>query len=346
MFTSMLMASLTVFALETGPQVAPSTASTVDSATSIERALIERACGIPYTPWADEAAQQCFSDHLLTLRADFGRDLSKLSIADRKAVDTACLDLRRPEKQDVYVDCLSGQLAAIRDRQHRQSGVAQDSAVDAAIAPALSVAVELPGGQTSSWRRALIGGVIVTLVTATAGLGFLAMRPRQTRRTCRVCGVDSQGADLCAPCRHEAAEAMKREAAERIRNATLPEEKPRPEHVAEAERVEISAPPDVGLVIPPAIEDYVNEPAEAPAEVGADAPAADHVEARDDMAFDPYVVLGVPRDAGQDAIRAGYEFARKRYDPAQVTFLGYDAQEHFRLKAESVERAYQMLSAP
>jgi preprotein translocase subunit Sec63 len=60
--------------------------------------------------------------------------------------------------------------------------------------------------------------------------------------------------------------------------------------------------------------------------------------------FDPYVVLGVPHDAGLDDIRTGYEQARTKYDPDLVSHLGDEARAHFNAKSESVERAYQLLS--
>ena len=60
--------------------------------------------------------------------------------------------------------------------------------------------------------------------------------------------------------------------------------------------------------------------------------------------FDPYVVLGVPSEAGPDAIRAAYQEAMTKYDPKLVEFLGDEAQAHFKTKAQSIERAFHMLS--
>ena len=60
--------------------------------------------------------------------------------------------------------------------------------------------------------------------------------------------------------------------------------------------------------------------------------------------FDPHTVLGVPHDAGLEDIRAAYEQAKTKYDPDLVSHLGDEARAHFQTKAESVERAYQMLS--
>ena len=63
------------------------------------------------------------------------------------------------------------------------------------------------------------------------------------------------------------------------------------------------------------------------------------------MNRDPYEVLGVPRDASKDAIQSAYLEAKAKYDVDQVSHLGMDLQDHFRLKAQAVERAYQMLTS-
>jgi preprotein translocase subunit Sec63 len=63
-----------------------------------------------------------------------------------------------------------------------------------------------------------------------------------------------------------------------------------------------------------------------------------------DAVFDPYVVLGVSRTAGQNDVHVAYEQARSKYDPDLVSHLGDDARAHFQAKAQSVERAYQMLT--
>src|SRR5262249_129015 len=60
--------------------------------------------------------------------------------------------------------------------------------------------------------------------------------------------------------------------------------------------------------------------------------------------FDPYAVLGVPRDTRPEAVRAAYEQARLKYNEDSVAHLGVEVQEHFRAKAEEIDRAYQMLA--
>jgi hypothetical protein len=60
--------------------------------------------------------------------------------------------------------------------------------------------------------------------------------------------------------------------------------------------------------------------------------------------FDPYAVLGVPRDASKEDILAAYQQAKVKYDPDQVTHLSAEVQEHFKVKALEVDRAHQKLS--
>ena len=60
--------------------------------------------------------------------------------------------------------------------------------------------------------------------------------------------------------------------------------------------------------------------------------------------FDPYTVLGVPRGASTEDIGVAYQEAKLKYDPDQVTHLSVDVQQHFKAKAQAVERAYQSLS--
>ncbi len=60
--------------------------------------------------------------------------------------------------------------------------------------------------------------------------------------------------------------------------------------------------------------------------------------------FEPYSVLGVARDATQEDIRAAYQEARLKYNADNVTHLGAELQEHFKVKAQAVERAYQQLT--
>jgi DnaJ-class molecular chaperone len=55
-------------------------------------------------------------------------------------------------------------------------------------------------------------------------------------------------------------------------------------------------------------------------------------------------VLGVSFEAGREKIRSAYEESKARYDPELVSYLGDEAQARFRLKADEVERAFQILT--
>jgi len=80
-----------------------------------------------------------------------------------------------------------------------------------------------------------------------------------------------------------------------------------------------------------------------PVDVGPPAEAAVASSAAEEL-FDPYVILGVPRQISQGEIRAAYEEARLKYDPEGVSHLGDEVQAHYKAKAQAVERAYLMLA--
>ena len=60
-------------------------------------------------------------------------------------------------------------------------------------------------------------------------------------------------------------------------------------------------------------------------------------------ALDPYAVLGVPRDSSVEKIRSAYKEANLKYNMDQVAHLSDELQQHFKVKAQAVERAYQIL---
>jgi hypothetical protein len=64
--------------------------------TAIEEALIEHACGAlrPAGTLENDIYLACRNRQLLSLRTDFGRDLRRLSAAQRRTIDTACSGLR------------------------------------------------------------------------------------------------------------------------------------------------------------------------------------------------------------------------------------------------------------
>ena len=89
---SALIGPLAVLALAMGAQ---NDAAEAPVPTAIERALMDRACiGTETTSAESYAHRECIDAKLLSLRADFGRDLSRLSAADRRRIDAACNRLR------------------------------------------------------------------------------------------------------------------------------------------------------------------------------------------------------------------------------------------------------------
>ena len=59
--------------------------------------------------------------------------------------------------------------------------------------------------------------------------------------------------------------------------------------------------------------------------------------------FDPYEVLGVPRDAGQDQIREAYHRASQQYHPDKVAHLGEELQELAARKFLDIQKAWETL---
>jgi DnaJ-domain-containing protein 1 len=60
-------------------------------------------------------------------------------------------------------------------------------------------------------------------------------------------------------------------------------------------------------------------------------------EARD--AFNPYVVLGVRRNASQDEIKRAHREMMAKYHPDKVSYLGDEFQEMAKAKAVDINRA-------
>ena len=82
-----LMAPLTVLAFGMGLQTGAPESSVP---TAIEQALIEHRCRTTVAAGApgSDAYQECPGVQLLSLRTDFGRDLSRLSAAERRSIDS------------------------------------------------------------------------------------------------------------------------------------------------------------------------------------------------------------------------------------------------------------------
>jgi hypothetical protein len=326
--------------------------SNPDASTAIEQALIEHACQsqLPGIAGAD-AYRECLSARLRSLRADFGRDLTKVSVADRQALDAACGNTRQAEGRQAYLECLTVQLVSIRNRRsNANAGASQQSPVLFPPDPAENVqsaSLVIPESEPSSSRFPLwIGVALVALVVAGGG-AFMAVKGRRQTRKCRACGADvPEGGDLCSKCRHEAAEALRHAAAERADLARAQVEQQRRQNEREEELRSRRAREEEDARLRQEMEARQREESrrqlEEEQEESRRRSRAAALDAEEK--FDPYVTLGVPGDAGKEAIDAACEAGRLKYAPEHVAHLGPELQEHYKRKAEAVERAYRILS--
>src|SRR5262245_3790367 len=311
-----LIASWALLAVAAAPQ---EKASDAPPPSPIEQALMEHVCS--GRPTGEPAIYQaCLNGQLESLRSDFGIDLKGLAPVERKALDSGCTPLRMD--REAYVRCLSGQLIALRNRRNRSKQPAPSETLPPApaqpdlqaitdAAPVVTQAVSRPSSQTAVlW----FGAVVATLVVAGGG-AFLARKPRSREMPktlkCRVCGNVPESGDLCQQCRHEAAEAVRRAAAERaaeqrVRERASEEEERHQNAVAEAARLQRIRHEEAARVQQEkqerqqALARQEEERRQQEDEARVERQAAD----TPDDEFDPHDVLGVPRGASLALIRA------------------------------------------
>jgi hypothetical protein len=329
-------------------------------ASPIEQALIEQACSTPPAIAIDaDKHDECLHAKLASLRADFGRDLGRLSSGDRRRIDAACEQIRGAEGREGYLTCLASQLATLQVRLNRgRSAAAEPAAVAVASleAPVVNIAAPAPSssGSSPSGTWVVVGLTLATLSAAAIGLFFAVKARPRAAHVCRVCGTSVEGAgDLCASCRREAAEAIRRAAAERTERQHAHDDQERCQREQEEEERRRLA---------QEAEDAREQQREL-ARQGEEAVLRVEEEARrrdalsdqvepprvphsedDDAVFDPYRVLAVPHDANADVIRTAYNQAKSRYDLGEVEGLGDEIKQHYSLKAQEVDRAFQMLA--
>ena len=191
----------------------------------IEHALVEYLCRTVQRPAmiGTDAYQSCYASQLAQLRAPFGRKLSTLTAADRKAIDGLCGDFQATRGRDAYLACLHEQLVSIRTR--RGLGFLFEAPLvtpQAAVQPNPLVASPAPMEQPTSTLWWWIAGIVV-LAGGAGGAAFVVVkrRPVPQHHTCRGCGAPLPAAgDLCADCRHDAAEARRRASAVRVEDAS------------------------------------------------------------------------------------------------------------------------------
>jgi hypothetical protein len=216
----------------------------------------------------------------------------------------------------------------------------------------VSQAVSQPSSQSSVlW----FGAIVATLVVAGGG-AFLARKPRAREAPkalkCRVCGNVPESGDMCQPCRHEAADAVRRAAAERAeeqraRERASEEEERHQSELAEAVRLQAIRHEAAARlrheeqIRQQELARQEEERRQREDEARARRQAAD---APDDE-FDPHDVLGVPKGASVEQIRAAHEEAKAKYDPnLAVDFGGAELQAYFEAKTKAVDRAFELLT--
>jgi hypothetical protein len=338
-----LTAPLTTMALAQEPQV-----GTPDPAppTALEQALIERICSAT----SIEAHQVCLSSQLNSLRADFGRDLTRLSSSERRTLDSVCNRIRTEQGREAYLDCLRTQLGAMRNSRRPAT---KPAAPDAPALPPASTSEPSPSPAppASSLSAVRIAAALVTLFVAAGG-ALLAVKARRAAprdrgggpSKCRFCGEEVREAgDLCQKCRREAADALRRAAAERADHERALQEEPlrRREDEEEQRRQKAQQEEEARLQL---VEDARQRAETARQREEEEARQRSQAAVVVEEVFDPYAVLDLPKGASREAIDAAYLEARAKYDQDNVSHLGMDLQEHFKLKAKAVERAYQMLT--
>ena len=148
--------------------------------------------------------------------------------------------------------------------------------------------------------------------------------------------------DLCADCRHDAADARRRAVVEQADQERRHEEQQRRDAEGEEEEARRASVRREEMRRAQAEEERRQQE-----ERERRLRAARHVEREEaSTEFDPYLILGIEADATADRVQAAYEAAQARYDPREYEHFGIELQEHFKAKAAAVERAYAMLALP
>jgi hypothetical protein len=159
-----------------------------------------------------------------------------------------------------------------------------------------------------------------------------------------------ESGSLCIACRREAAEEVRRAAAERAtqeraqddyacrerEELELREQQARLEDEDRLRQQELTRQREEE-------EARLREEQEKEKKAEAHRPAAAATPAAAEVVPEeltgPWTVLGVASNAGPDEIYAAYQQAKAKYDPDFVCFLGNDAQEHFKNKAQAIDAA-------
>jgi DnaJ-domain-containing protein 1 len=331
-----------VLALGIGLQPPPDAAV----ATLLEQAVVEQRCGglRGVTAMDTEAHEECLRSELASLRGDFGRDLTRLAPTDRRAIDAVCSKIDRSIMREAYIKCLSDQLAVVHNRRTRATpapAAPAEPPVQAAVAPAPSVAPPPPPAVPIVW---IAGGIVALL--GVGGIAFFVVKSRKPTHTCRVCGQEVAAAGaLCQKCRHEAAEALRSAAHERAEQERAQAEAQRQQKDQEEEHArKVAHQMEAARLQQEEEARHQAERRQEEARLEEEARARHESGNVADDGASPYAILGVAEGADADLVRRAYDEAIKKYDPTLVADMGLELQEHFKAKAEAVERAYRAIA--
>jgi hypothetical protein len=337
--------ALATAALDAQPQAPP---ADQPPPSAIGEALVEHGCGAMHPPGTLEtgAYLDCRRNRLLYLRTEFGRDLRRLSAAERRAIDTACRDLRASRGQDAYVGCLTTQLASLPGHGKTKPDTVGGDAV-LPVPPPVSPPPVAPA--SSRLSGVWIGAALIVLIAGGAGALFVRTRTRRAVGACRTCGAAlAERGDLCQKCRHEAAETLRRASTERADQVRAEEDAKRREAERESEQQQRAREDTARRRELDAAHAAQAREREEDAQRRREDDAwrqrqIDATAASDE--FDAHAVLEVPRDASAAAIEAAYQAARAKYDLELVADLGVELQDHYKRKGQAVQRAYEILAA-
>ena len=194
-------------------------------------------------------------------------------------------------------------------------------------------------------------------IVAGAGAAFggfhLKKQLSRVEPTCQRCGAVLKAAgSLCPPCRHEMGLAAKQAIADRAAEKHAEDARRRTEQQQAEERqrlAEAEAAQEQQRLeeTKSRLERDARERPHAAARPPEAAPVgADPHEIAEIVETDPFKILGVSREATPAEIDAAYRECSKKYDEASVAHFGDAVRQHYRAKAEAVERAYAALAAP
>jgi hypothetical protein len=322
--------------------------------TAIEQAIAEYRCTAAQTAGTQAASvyDVCLSGQFDSLRGDFGRNLSRLSPGERRTIDTICNKVPASVDREAYVKCLSDQLVVLRNRRGPASPPAAAAAAAASAATDTSSPESVPAASAPVSAKSsmpMMIGVTLVVLLAAGGVAWFTMKSRRRSHKCRTCGQPVESGDLCSKCRHDAADALRHAAVQRAQQEQAQQDEQRRQREQEEELARRRAFEREDAQR--RHEEQVRLEGEAQREEAQrlqDAAAASDRKLREaelaESVFDPYAVLGIQREATADAIRAAYEEARSKFSPDLVAGMSNELQEHFKARADAVERAFQALT--